>query len=36
MPLRRALAVRGTVAEHRLGALEGGGGDLPPIPMHPW
>ena len=26
MPLRLALAVRGTVAGHRLGALEGGGG----------
>ena len=28
-----ALAVRGTVAGHMLGALEGGGG-LPPLPMH--
>ena len=38
MPLRLALAVRGTVAGHRLGALEGGGGGvhLPPLPMHPW
>ena len=26
MPLRLALGVRGTVAGHRLGALEGGGG----------
>ena len=26
MPLRLALAVRGTVAGHRLGTLEGGGG----------
>ena len=25
-PLRPALGVRGTVARHRLGALEGGGG----------
>ena len=33
MPLRLALGVRGTVAGHRLGALEGGGG-VPP-PMHP-
>ena len=30
MPLKPALGVRGTVAEHRLGALEGGGG-LPGI-----
>ena len=35
MPLRWALGVRGTVAGHRLGALEGGGGLPPPIPMHP-
>ena len=28
MPLRLALAVRRTVAGHRLGALEGGGGDV--------
>ena len=34
MPLRLALGVRGTVAGHRLGALEGGGGYLP-LPMHP-
>ena len=34
MPLRLALGVRGTVAGHRLGALEGGG-YLPPFPMHP-
>ena len=32
MPLRMALGVRGTVAGHRLGALEGGGGYLPPFP----
>ena len=31
MPLKLALGVRGTVAGHRLGALEGGGGDLPPF-----
>ena len=32
MPLRLALGVRGTVAGHRLGALEeGGGGTLPPF-----
>ena len=30
MPLRLALAVRGTVAGHRLGALEGGAGVPPP------
>ena len=30
MPLRLGLGVRGTVAGHRLGALEGGGGYLPP------
>ena len=38
MPLRLALGVRGTVAGPRLGALEGagGGGYLPPFPMHPW
>ena len=30
MPLRLALGVRGTVAGHRLGALEGGGGVPPP------
>ena len=35
MPVRLALAVRGTVAGHRLGALEGGGGTPPPLPMHP-
>ena len=34
MPLKLALGVRGIVAGHRLGALEGGGGGLPPpIPM---
>ena len=33
MPLGLALAVRGTVAGHRLGALEGGGGggEYPPL-----
>ena len=32
MPSRLALAVRGTVAGHRLGALEGGeGGNPPPL-----
>ena len=36
MPLRLAFSVRKTVAGHRLGALEGGGGYLPPLPMHPW
>ena len=38
MPLRLALAVRGTVAGHRLGALEGGGGGLylTPLAMHAW
>ena len=30
MPLKLALGVRETVAGHRLGALEGGGGYLPP------
>ena len=30
MPLRLALAVKGTVAGHRLGALEGGGFTSPP------
>ena len=38
MLLRLALGVRGTVAGHRLGALEGGGGYLPPfqcIPARP-
>ena len=34
MPPKLALAVRETVAGHRLGALEGGGG--PSFPMHPW
>ena len=36
MPLRLALGVRGTVAGHRLGAMEVGGGAPPPLPMHPW
>ena len=31
MPLRLALAVRGTVAAHRLGGLEGGGGGTSPL-----
>ena len=35
MPLKLALTVRGTVAGHRLGALEGGE-PPPPLPMHPW
>ena len=34
-PLNLALAVRGTVAGHRLGALESGGGGAPPLPLHP-
>ena len=35
-PLKLALAVRGTVAGHRLGALEdGGGGVPPPAPLTP-
>ena len=33
MPLRLALGVRGTVAGHRLGALEGGGGGGTPSPF---
>ena len=33
MPLKLALAVRGTVAGHSLGALDGGG---VPFPMGPW
>ena len=48
MPLKLALDIRGTVAGHRLGALEGGGGGAylppfqcipggaPPLPMHRW
>ena len=36
MPLKPALGVRGTVAGHRPGALEGGGrGGAPPLPAHP-
>ena len=35
MPLRLALGVRGAVAGHRLGALEGGGGSLPPFQCIP-
>ena len=35
-PSKLALAFRGTVARHRLGALEGGGGgDPPPFPCIP-
>ena len=36
MPLSLALGVRGTVAGHRLGALEKGGGGTSPLRMHPW
>ena len=36
MPSKLALAVRETVAGHRLGALEGGGGAPPPLPVQPW
>ena len=36
MPLSLAPGVKGTVAGHRLGVLEGGGGLPPPVPMHPW
>ena len=32
MPLKLALAIRKTVAGHRLGALEGGGGDAHTAP----
>ena len=36
IPLSLSLGVKETVAGHRLGALEGGGGYLPPpLPMHP-
>ena len=35
MPLNLAVAVRETVARHRLGPLVGGG-DPPPFAMHPW
>ena len=35
MPLKLALGVRGTVAGHRLGALEGGGGTSPPFQCIP-
>ena len=35
MPMRLALGVRGTVAGHRLGAFEGGGGTFPPFPCIP-
>ena len=34
MPLKLALGVRGTVAGHRLGALEGGGGVTPSSPSN--
>ena len=33
MPLKLALAIRGTVAGRRLGALEGRGGGYPPPPL---
>ena len=35
MPLRLAVAVRRTVAGHRLGSLEGSRGSPPPLPMQP-
>ena len=35
MPLKLALGVRGTVAGHRLGTVEEGGGVPLPFPMHP-
>ena len=35
IPLKLALGVGETVAGHRLGALEGGGGSPLPLPMHP-
>ena len=35
MPLKLALGVGGTVAGHRLGALEGGGGGFPPFQCIP-
>ena len=35
MPLKLALSVRETAAGRRLGALEGGGGVLHSLPMHP-
>ena len=35
MPLRLAFGVMGTVAGHRLGALEGGGGTSPPSNASP-
>ena len=35
MPLKLALGVRGTVAGHRLGALEWGGGGVPPFQCIP-
>ena len=36
LPWKPALGVRETVAGHRLGALEGGGGYLSCFPMHLW
>ena len=36
MPSGLAVAGRETVARHRLGALEGGGGGPRPRPTHPW
>ena len=35
LPLKLALGFRETAAGHKLGALEGGGGVPPPLPMHP-
>ena len=35
MPLKRALGVKETVAGHRLGAREAGGGAPPPLPIRP-
>ena len=36
MPLRPALGIRGAVAGRRLGALQGGGGGISPLPIHLW
>ena len=35
MPLNPALSIRETVGGQWLGALEGGGGGAPPLPVHP-
>ena len=35
MPLKLEPVIRRTVAGHKLGTLEGGGGLPPPLPMHP-